>query len=101
LIACKVVTVMQLSADFMFLIYLPWVVAEQEIPWQGQEGLTTQGGHSACRVEGTAQPIQVSTRRSGFGDGPGSAACRDVACKASIAVGESRLGSLRRQLMDL
>jgi hypothetical protein len=80
---------------------LQWVVAEQEIPLRVQAGPKTLGDHSACPPEGTAQPIQVSTRILGFGDGPGNAACRDVACKASIAVGESRLGSLRRQSMDL
>jgi hypothetical protein len=77
------------------------VAVVQEIPLQVQAGLKTRGDHSACPAGGTVQPIQVATRISGSVDDPDSAACRGVVCKVSIAVGESRLGSSRRRLMDL
>lgn len=73
----------------------------QERPLQVRGDQTMQDEHSACRAGGTGQPTQAAGHRWASGGDPGSAACRGVECKASIAVGESRLGSWRRQLMDL
>jgi hypothetical protein len=80
---------------------LPLVAAVREIPLQVQAGLRKRDAHSAYLAEGIDQPIQVATRIWGSEDDPDSAAYRGVVCKVSIAVGESRLGSSRRRLMDL
>lgn len=80
---------------------LPWVAVVRVIPLQVQAGLTMQDVHNAYLAGGIAQPIQVATRTLGSEGDPGNAACRGVVCKASIAVGGGRLGSLRRRLMDL
>jgi hypothetical protein len=80
--------------------YLPLVVVVQERPWQEQEALMSQDGRSACLAGGIVQPTQVATHTLGSEGGPDNAACHGAACRASIAVGENRLGSSRRQSMD-
>lgn len=77
------------------------VVAVQATPLQARAGLTSQGGRSAYLVGDTAQPTRDAMHTLGSEDDPGSAAYHGAACKASIAVGESMLGSLRRRLTDL
>jgi len=53
----------------------------------------SKGARSEQRAEGTARPIQVARRTSGWWDGLGNAACRSEGCKASIGRAAGMSGS--------